>query len=208
VSSYPGILPGWITFNLDDPHPEPLAFIAGDSLTWNRGFDEYPASAGWVLAYVLNCPTAKYIINPPDIVIDGDGFTVTIPSSETKTWVPGNYLWLAVLSNTVNGVATRVTCAMGRVIVQADILDASGPVDTRAAVEIALANVEAVLAGRATDGVLEYKIGERELRRYSIKELMMLKSYYRTEVRSLRVKRGEYVEPDTVAFHADWGMNG
>lgn len=202
------MLPGWVVFSMDEPHPEPLAFNAGDSLAWNRGFDGYPASQGWTLTYVLNCPTQKYVVNSADVTVSGDGFAVAIPSSETKSWAAGEYLWLAVLQNTVNGVATRVTGAAGRVTIQPDILDASGPIDTRAQVEIDLENVKAVLSGRASDGVLEYKIADRELRRYSMAELFQLKSYLAAEVRKVRIQRGEYVEPQTVAFHADWGING
>lgn len=197
-----------MVFDLDAPHPEPLALIAGDSLAWSRSFEQYPASAGWTLSYVLNSPTQKYVVASGDVTTDGDGFSVAIPSSETKSWAPGDYLWLAVLQATINGVAMRNTCAMGRVYVQPDILDAAGPVDTRAPEEVALANIKLMLAGRATDGVQEYKIADRELRRYSLAELMSLKSYYETEVGRVRINRGEYVEPETVAFHADWGING
>jgi hypothetical protein len=198
-------LPGWINFSLDAPHPEPLAFIAGDSLTWNRGFEKYPASAGWTLTYVLNNDRQQYVVNSADVIADGDGFTIAIPATETKGWVAGSYLWLAVMQNG----ALRFTCAAGRVIVQPDVLDVTtGPVDTRAPEEIALENIKAVLAGRAADGVLEYKIGDRELRRFSLAELLKLKSYYVAEVKALRIKRGEYVDPDTVAFHADRGING
>lgn len=197
MSSYPQILAGWMEFNLDEPHPEPLAVIAGDSLNWSRGFDNYPASQGWTLTYVLNNPTQKYVVNSADVAADGDAFDIAVPATETKNWAPGDYLWLAVLQNG----AQRVTCAMGRVSVRPDILDASGPVDTRAPEEIALENIKSVLAGRAADGVLEYKIGERELRRYSMAELMKLKSYYVAEVRRIRIERGEYFPPDTVAVH-------
>lgn len=206
MSSYPGILPGWLDFGGDKPHPEPLAFTAGDSLKWTRGFPEYPASDGWTLAYVLNNQSNRYAVASGDITADADVFDVAIPSTETKNWVPGYYLWVAVLTNT--GTGQRVTGAAGRVIVQADILDATAPVDTRAHVEIALENVRITLSGRATDGVQEYKIGDRELRRYTIDELIKLEAYYATKVRQLRITRGEYVEPETVAFHAGWGILG
>lgn len=205
MSSYPGILPGWIVFSLDEPHPEPVACIAGDSLKWSRAFDQYPAP-DWSLTYVLNNASNRYAVASGDITVDGSGFDIFIPSSETKNWAPGEYLWLAVLQNATTG--ERVTGAAGRVTVQPDVLDASAPIDTRARAEIALDNIKAMLEGRASDGVLEYKIGDRELRRYSLDELMRLKSYFAAEVRRLRILRGEYVEPDTVAFHADWGING
>jgi hypothetical protein len=206
MSSYPGILPGWVVFSLDDPHPEPLSVIAGDSLAWNRSFEEYPASAGWTLTYALNSASQRYIVADADVVADSDGFSVNIPSAETKLWVPGEYLWLAVLQNA--GTGARITGASGRVTVQPDVLDASAPIDTRSREEVALENVRALLAGRASDGVLEYKIGDRELRRYSMNELMKLKSYLAGEVKRQRIDRGETVLPETVAFHADWGING
>jgi hypothetical protein len=205
VSSYPGILPGWIIFSLDEPHPEPLAFVAGDSLKWARDFESYPASA-WTLTYVLNNQTQRYVVTSGDVTPNGNGFTVAIPATETRNWAPGDYLWLAVLQNGTTG--ERVTGAAGRVTVQADILDATNPVDTRAWEEIALSNVQATLAGRAADGVLEYKIGDRELRRYSMDELLKLEATLQVKVRKLRILRGEYVQPETVAFHAGGGILG
>lgn len=206
MSSYPGLLPGWVVFSLDEPHPEPLSFIAGDSLKWSRGFEQYPAGNGWLLTYVLNNQMQKYVVAAGDVTVDGDGFDVAIPTTETKNWAPGEYLWLAVLVN--SGTGQRVTGAAGRVTIQPDVLDAATAVDTRAWEEIALANVHIVLSGRATDGVLEYKINDRELRRYSMDELLKLESWLDTKVTKLRIKRGEYVQPTTVAFHADWGING
>jgi hypothetical protein len=206
MSSYPGILPGWVVFSLDEPHPEPLAAIAGDSLRWQRSFEDYPANAGWTLTYALNNAAQRYLVASGDVAADGDGFTITIPSSETKTWVPGEYLWLAVLQNAATGA--RVTGAAGRITIQPDVLDATAPIDTRSQEEIALENVKATIAGRASDGVLEYKIGDRELRRYSMAELMSLKSYLSSEVKQQRIDRGETVLPETVAFHMDWGING
>ena len=175
-------------------------------MRWQRSFEEYPASAGWTLTYALNCATQRYIVAANDVVADGDGFTVTIPSTETKTWAPGEYLWLAILQNA--GTGARVTGAAGRISIQPDVLDASTAIDTRSREEIALENICALLAGRAGDGVREYKIGDRELSRYSIDELMKLKSYFAAEVKRQRIERGETVLPNTVAFHADWGING
>jgi hypothetical protein len=206
VSSYPGILPGWIIFSLDSPHPEPLSVIAGDSLKWSRIFDSYPASDGWALTYVLNNASNRYLVVAGDVTTDGNGWDIAIPSAETRLWAPGEYLWLAVLQNA--GTGERITGAAGRVTVQGDILDATTPLDTRALEETALENIRAVLAGRAADGVLEYKIADRELRRYSMEELLKLEAYFVARVQLLRNKRGEYREPTTVAFYADWGNLG
>lgn len=197
MSSYPGIPIGWVLFGPDKPHPEPLQIIAGDSLNWVRGFEDYSASAGWTLQYVLNSPTQKYVIAPGDVTADGEAFQVAIPESETKTWQPGDYMWLAVLTNGTQ----RITGAIGRVTIMADVLDATTPIDTREPEEIALANIETMLAGRAGDGVQSYKINDRELKRYSMAELLTLKAYYSEKVKGIRKRRGEYVPPDTIAVH-------
>ena len=107
--------------------PEPLVTIAGDTLTWPRQFQNYPASAGWTLAYVLNSPTARFVVSSADVAVNGDGFTILIPGTETATWTPGTYQWLAVARPAASGgnAAQRFTVALGSIVVTADILDAS-----------------------------------------------------------------------------------
>lgn len=200
--SFP-IIPGLEEFADRSVAPEPTDIIAGDTLTWQRAFQYYPASAGWTLAYVLNSPTARIVVDPADITALGDAFAITIPSSETKTWPPGAYQWLAVAQLAAAGSipAQRITVALGRVNVTFDILDATTPQDTRTPNEVALSNIDAMLAGTADGGVQEYTIHGRMLRRYGLPELRALRSYYASLVRQERADRGEYQRPRTVAVH-------
>jgi hypothetical protein len=189
---------------LDGPiEPEPSNCIAGDTLTWIRSFSKYPASLGWVLAYVLNSSTSRFVVNPADITVLGNAWTVAIPSAETKLWTPGPYQWLAVVSLAAASPvpAQRFTVGLGRVIIAIDLLDATAPQDTRSPNEIALDNIMQMLAGRGGDGVQEYTIAGRMLRRYSIAELTGLRSLYSSLVRQERANRGEYQLPTTVAVH-------
>jgi hypothetical protein len=78
------IIPGRVEFQSEPVPPEPGEMIAGDTLFWKRSFGDYPASAGWTLAYVLNSPTVQIVVSSGDITTDGDGFVVAISSSETK----------------------------------------------------------------------------------------------------------------------------
>jgi hypothetical protein len=197
------IIPGLIEF-CDGPYsPEPTNMIAGDTLAWQRSFEQYPASAGWTLTYLLNNSTARYIVNSADITTTADTFVVAIPSTETKLWTPGNYQWNCVAQLPAAGAvpAQRFTVALGRVIVTIDLLDASSPQDTRSRNEINLYNVEEMIAGRGVDGVQEYTINGRMLRRYSLTELMQLRSLYKTLVKQERANRGEYELPTRVAIH-------
>jgi hypothetical protein len=197
------IIPGRVEFQNTPIPPEPGDIVAGDTLTWKRSFADYPASAGWTLAYVLNSPTARIVVNPVDVTPLGDAFSVQIPSSETTTWTPGTYQWLAVVQLAAADPvpAKRFTVALGRINIAVDILDASAPQDTRSVNEIALANIDAMLAGTASAGVQEYTISGRMLRRYGLPELRALRSDFASRVRQERADRGEYQRPRTVAVH-------
>jgi hypothetical protein len=198
-----GDFPNDIEF-LDGPaEPEPSDIVAGDTLTWQRSFDSFPASLGWVLTYVLNSPTARIVVNSADVTALGNSFQVTIPSAETKVWAPGKYQWLAVAQLAAAGPvpAQRFTVALGRLVIAIDLLDATSPQDTRSNAEVALDNINLMLAGRGGDGVQEYTINGRMLRRYPLAELTSLRSLYRAIVRQERADRGEYQLPSTVAVH-------
>jgi hypothetical protein len=183
--------------------PEPHNLIAGDTLAWSRSFEAYPATAGWVLAYVLNSPTGRIVVNSADITATGDQFNIAVPSAETKLWAPGAYQWTAVVALAASGPvpAQRFTVALGRVVIAIDLLDATAPQDTRSNAEKALDNIHLMLAGRGGDGVQEYTINGRMLRRYSITELLQLRSVYTSIVKIERINRGEYMLPTTVAVH-------
>lgn len=197
------IIPGLVEFSNEPYSPEPTNMIAGDTLAWQRSFEDYPASAGWTLAYVLNSSTVRIVVNSADITALGDTFVIAIPSTETKVWTPGSYQWLCVAQLPAAGAvpAQRFTVALGRVVIAIDLLDATAPQDTRSPNELNLANVELMLAGRGGDGVQEYTINGRMLRRFSLTELMQLRSLYKALVRQERADRGEYQLPTTVAVH-------
>jgi len=182
--------------NFTTPNPEPLTVRAGDTLEWMRSFDEYPASQEWTLSYVLNSPTSRIVVVQADITASGDSFAILIPATETKAWAPGSYQWIAVAQNGTQ----RFTVALGRVAVEVDLLDAGAPQDTRTANELALANIDAMLAGRASDGVQQYTIHGRELRRYTVQELLSLRDFFRKRVDQERRDAGEIPPPSTIAL--------
>jgi hypothetical protein len=199
MSSYPLSLQELLT-GAQPAYPEPLTAIAGDTQTWTRAFDLYPSTL-WSLNYVLNSPTARFVVNLADIIPTGNGWTITIPGSETQGWTPGVYQWLAVVQSLTGTPPQRFTVALGSITVSADILDASTPQDTRSPNEIALANINLMLAGRANDGVQEYMIQGRSLRRYTLAELMQLRSFFLAQVKQERADRGQVDPPRTVAIN-------
>lgn len=93
----------------------------------------------------------------------------------TSAWPPGFYaleIWATYADET-----TRV---VGRDRLQ--LAPALSLGDPRSEARIALDNIKAMLAGQAKEGVRRYKINNRELERYSVAELLALKSHFAAEV--------------------------
>lgn len=105
-----------------------------------------------------------------------------IVNVDTSAWPAGNYVlqvWAEYSDET-----TR--------IVNTDRLELASAVslgDPRSQARIALDNIKLMLAGQAKEGVRRYRINNRELERYSVAELLALKSHFAAEV--LREERRE-----------------
>jgi hypothetical protein len=52
----------------------------------------------------------------------------------------------------------------------------------RSQARIALDNINAMLSGQAKEGVRRYRINNRELERYTVAELLQLKSHFAADV--------------------------
>lgn len=151
---------------------EPQQIVAGDSLSWTRSFTDYPASAGWVLAYALRNYQQKIDFSA---TASGDSFAIAVPAATTAAWAPGSYEWIAFVTK----AAERYTVASGEIDITPN-LAIDSPVDGRSHNRKVYDNICAALEGR-TD-VDEYTIGGRSLRKMSIKDLLSWKSVYGTLV--------------------------
>lgn len=103
---------------------------------------------------------------------------------DTSTWPAGNYVlqvWAEYADETTRIVGTdRLTLAAALTLG-----------DPRSQARIAFDNIKLMLAGQAKEGVRRYKINNRELERYSVAELLQLKSHFAAEVlREERRARG------------------
>lgn len=103
---------------------------------------------------------------------------------DTSAWPAGNYalqIWAEYADETTRIVGT-------------DRLELSPALfvgDPRSQSRIALDNIKLMLAGQAKEGVRRYRINNRELERYSVAELLALKSHFAAEVmREERRARG------------------
>jgi hypothetical protein len=103
---------------------------------------------------------------------DGTMWTVNI---DTAAMQPGQYVaqvWATYAGNIKRIVSTE----------SFTLSAALKAGDMRSNAAKALEMIDAMLAGQAKEGVLRYKINNRELERYSVDELLKLRSHFLAEV--------------------------
>lgn len=154
---------------------EPNAIRAGDSASWSRTMAQYLAGDGWALQYRL-VPQSGGCAYDVAAAADGDGFQVSLPSSETALWAAGTYTLVGVMTK----AAERVTVYAGPLTVAANLMDAPA-LDARSRARVI---VDAIDRFFATDdiGVLERQHADRTLRNRSTAELIQLRSFYAAQL--------------------------
>lgn len=152
----------------------------GFTLNFATAVANYAANDGWALHYRLVPRTAGTAI---DLVSSADAtdpslHRTTASAATTAAWTAGTYSW----QSWVEKASEKYEVAAGTVTLRANPITAT-TLDNRSTAQTALDNIRAILAGRANDGVLSYRVGERELRRYTMAELIVLESKFAQDVK-------------------------
>lgn len=151
----------------------PREFTIGESLSWTVVFDDYPAGDGWDLMYYFRGPGQGFdAAGTPD----GDTFTVAVGTAATGVCSPGVYNWQAYVTR--GGERILVQSGQSTAIEGLWNLDTDHEVDSRSPAKQILDVIDARISGDVSKGVLEYTIGDRQLQRYSLRELRDLREYY------------------------------
>lgn len=158
------------------PTTEPSKLRAGDTATWTKTLADYPASAGWVLAYALVKSGTRITFTAS---ASGDDHLVSVAPATTSGWAAGDYQWTAKVS--LGGAV--YTVASGAITIEADFSAAVSGLDARSHARTTLDAIEAWIEGRDM-GVAEYEIAGRRLKTIPITELLKLRDRYRRDVRS------------------------
>lgn len=172
---------------------------AGDSLRFVTSTPQFPASAGWVLKYRL---VPRFTPgNAIEIVCSaqGDDHLAAVPASTTASWAAGEYGWASWVEG---GTAEVYRVDRGQITIAPNPRTLAAGADTRSATEIALANVDAMLQGKATSGTRRYRIGDRELESYAATELLQLRSQLVVQLK--RERRAQALaegRPDPFKFY-------
>lgn len=160
------------------PTTEPSSITPGDTLKFERTLPDYPASAGWTIAYELVNSAARIAFSS---TASGDAHAINVSAATTAAYTSGTYAWRARVSNTGGEVHT---VGSGTVTVEKSFAAAA---DGRSQARRMLEAVESMLEGRASSATEMYEIqtpggGMRKLKYLPIPDLLKLRDRLRQDV--------------------------
>lgn len=167
----------------------PKTFTAGESLAWQKSFDDHLPSEGWALKYSFRGAGPGFDAIAAD---DCDDFVLNVAASVTAGCTAGKYFYQAFVERD----AEKILVDSGEVQVLPSLSAAAAETvfDGRSEVKKTLDAIDAMLANKATLDQQSYVIGNRQLQRYSIPDLLALRATYQKlynrEVRAERLKNG------------------
>ena len=172
----------------------PKTIRAGDYIQWRipASQDVYGnaiSSPDWSVTYYLRTrigPQAATVSSTAYI----DGFQFTIASNVSETFSKGDWFYQAVADKSS---AEKQTIATGQFeVLESLVYTGSTPpaYDGRSQVEKDLETIETAIRTLISGGAIkEYKIGNRNAKKYELAELLTLKSQYKVEL--VREKQAE-----------------
>lgn len=154
----------------------PDRFAAGDTLRWRYASPDYPATDGWTLAYRLVGTGVALTIAA---TADGAGFIAEATAADTAALaVPAAGVPCTLIGYVSKG-SERWAVYRAPCLVEPNPATVTG--DLRGHAARVLEAISALLEGRATKDQQSYRIGERELTRIPVPELLALRDYYKAE---------------------------
>ena len=153
---------------------EPSVLYVNGSATWTRDNSDYSPAGGYSLEYVLVKAGSRIVIDGSMVVGSGSRYTVTIAPSDSSGWEHGAYSWTAYAVKS----GERWAVAAGGMTVVPDFPSAASGYDARSHVKITLDALEALIEGRAADGLDQVSIRGRSITRMGMGDLLKWRSQY------------------------------
>jgi len=153
----------------------PKVFTQGDTVKFTVTDTSDRTSAGYALTFSLrgtNSATATGTAL-------GNGWTVTLTPDQTASLAAGLYFYAIVISKT----GERWTLESGEITITADVSAQSAGYDGRSQAEIDLAAIRAEIRARISGNLTwQYSIGNRELRKEEMPNLLLLERKLKADV--------------------------
>lgn len=156
------------------PTTEPNTLRVGDLWTWLKSLAEYPANAGWTLAYTLINANKKITITAS---ASGADHLISVAAATTAGYTAGFYSWMARITKGLESY----TIDEGTIEVLPD-LAAVSTYDGRSHAQTMVEAIEAAIEGRASALQLKMEINGRSIEYMGAGDLIKWLSFYRTEL--------------------------
>jgi hypothetical protein len=153
----------------------PSSLIAGSTWSWGIVDTDRSPADGWALEFRFVGVTN--IALSVAVNAAGNGWTVTHSATASATVLAGRYEWFAIASK--SDVVQPI--ARGSVTVEPNPLTATA-IDSRSPSRIALENIEALIANRATSAQKLYEIAGRKLEHFPLTDLIAARDKFRQDV--------------------------
>lgn len=155
------------------PSTVPTEIRAGDTVRFTQAPADYPTGEGWTLTYTLSGASKLAVAG----VVAAGLYDFTLTAANTQGLVPGTYRW--VLRAELSGA--KYTVATGELAVLPSVADAAaGALVSADERELALLNAE--IEARAGDDTTELTIGDRQLKREPLPELLAWRDGLRAKI--------------------------
>lgn len=140
---------------------------------WTETLENYKPSAGWVLTVYFRGPGAGLNL---EATSENDSFRLTLSSAQSAALAVGNYAWQSFAEK----AGEKVFIAEGKIQVKKGFAAtaANEAIDSRSEVKKILDAIDACLTKKATADQLSYTIGNRQLARYSMTDLLLARDKY------------------------------
>lgn len=149
---------------------EPAEFAAGDSLIFERCLSDYPAPV-WSIDYEMR--GGAQAINWTTVA-DGSNHFTNIAKATTAAWLPGDY----TLAGYVGNGTERHQIYQGPCTILPNVPLEAGNEPQQTFAQTMLANLEAVMLGKAGADLLESRIGETQFKYMSQADLRTEHGYW------------------------------
>jgi len=160
----------------------PDDFMAGTSINWTYGFNNYPSNVFTSNLFIVNL-NSNFSISGTSV--NQTEFNYYVNASGTSGIEAGDYQISIVCYSGTDAFTAKVS----NITVVANVSNGS-IVDTRTPNKVMLDNINAVLSGHITADTNNYTIGGRSLTKLPLAELMDLQTTYQSRVaEELRIER-------------------
>lgn len=158
------------------PSTEPLAFNAGDTITWTKSLADFSAADGWVLNYRFINAANKFDVTAS---ASGADHAININAATSAAYVAGIYSWQSYVTK----AAERYTIAIGEVEIVADLAAKSAGFDTRTPAQKCLDQINIAFASYGNKAYTqEYEIAGRRMKFATPGEFLAFRSKVQQEV--------------------------